>query len=184
MSLDLGQRLMKLRKNAGLTLRQLRDKTGIAASYLSNLERGRSSPTLATLHRILHALDTNLKSFFAVPEVGETAEGSIFRRHHMHAATDATRRYVFLFPPREDIKATMIEEYLLPSDEPPEFEVLECDSGGVILSGKLELEIEGEPPQTLCPGDSYYATAGKKGRGRCLGNEPVHMITLFVPPKY
>lgn len=183
MPLDLAHRLKKLRKKAGLTLRQLRDRTGIAPSHLSNLERGGGSPTLATLHRILHALDTNLETFFAAPEAAKV-EGTVFHRHDMHTATDAARRYVFLFPPRDDVKVSLLDEYLMPSEETPEFEVLECDSGGVILSGTLNLEIEGEPKQTLCPGDAYYATAGKKGRGWCLGPDPVHMITVFVPPKY
>lgn len=183
MPLELGHRLKKLRKREGLTLRQLCERCGIAPSYLSNLERGGSSPTLATLHKILHALDADLESFFATPEPA-TVEGTVFRRHEMRTATDASRRYVFLFPRHETIKITLIEEYLMPNEESPEFEVLECDSGGVILSGTLKLEIEGEEERTLCPGDAFYATAGKRGRGRCLGPEPVHMITVYVPPKY
>jgi len=180
---EMGARLKQIRAEGGLTLRQLGERCGIAASYLSNLERGGSSPTLATLTKILHALGSDLESFFANAPAGETA-GALFRRSEMRVATDMARRYTFLLPRRRDVKAQMLDEYLMPGESDPEFESLDCDVAGVLLSGTLELEIEGDAKHILCPGDSFYVAARTLHRGRCLGPEPAHLITIYVPPKY
>ena len=178
-----GQRLRELRNDAGMTLRAVCKSAGVALSYLSNLERGVSSPTLATLHRILHALGTDLEAFFSSPfEVAQ--EGCAFRRQEMRTAADATRRYTFMLPRRKDIKAEMLDEFMMAGESSPDFEVLECDIAGAIHSGTLELEVEGEEKHVLCAGDAFYVPRGKKHRGRCISSEPVHLTTIFVPPKY
>ncbi|MCY3784737.1 MAG: helix-turn-helix transcriptional regulator [Chloroflexi bacterium] len=48
------------RKHRGLTLRALAEETGIAASYLSEIERGRKPGSAAVLTRIAVALDTRI----------------------------------------------------------------------------------------------------------------------------
>ncbi len=163
----LGARLKRLRNQSGLTLREVAKLCGIAASYLSNLERGGSSPTLATLTKILHALGSDLESFFSEAN-GIEASGPVFRRNEMRVVSDASRRYTFLLPRRKDIKVELLDEYTMPGENDPEFESFACDVAGVLLSGSLELEIEGEENQVLCPGDSFYITAHKRHRGRCL----------------
>jgi transcriptional regulator with XRE-family HTH domain len=49
---DLGRRLRVARRGQGLTLRTLAGKTGFTEAYLSQVETGRVSPTLASLKRI------------------------------------------------------------------------------------------------------------------------------------
>ncbi len=172
-----------MRTRAGLSLRKLGERCGIAASYLSNLERGGSSPTLATLTKILHALESDLETFFSQAGEGKLT-GPVFRRSEMQVASDAKRRYTFVLPRRDDIKSQMLDEYIMPGESDPEVESLGCDVAGLLLSGTLELEIEGEAPQILCPGDGFHISAGTRHRGRCLGPEPAHIVTVYVPPKY
>jgi transcriptional regulator with XRE-family HTH domain len=161
----------------------LGERCGITASYLSSLERGRSSPTLATLTRILHALGSDLESFFS--EGGaHHASGPVYRRSDMRSASDSRRRYTFALPRREGIKIQLLDEYIAAGEEAPEFEVLGCDVSGVLLSGTLELEIDGQTPIVLYPGDAFYIPENTRHRGRCLGSEPAHLITVYVPPKY
>ncbi|RDI44053.1 helix-turn-helix domain-containing protein [Falsibacillus pallidus] len=50
--MKLGERLKSLRKSAGLTLAQLKDATGLSVSYLSDLERGRTNPSVKTLNKL------------------------------------------------------------------------------------------------------------------------------------
>lgn len=47
--MKLGQRLREYRKSAGLTLSQLKEKSSLSVSYLSDLERSRVNPSLKTL---------------------------------------------------------------------------------------------------------------------------------------
>jgi transcriptional regulator with XRE-family HTH domain len=180
---DTGSRLKALRQRNGLTLRALGKKAGIAPSYLSNLERNGSSPTLATLQRVLTALGASLEAFFAA-DGAPTEPGCVFRRERMRLASDAHRHYTFLLPRHQEIKAEIIEEYLLHGEKRPELERLSCDVAGVVLSGAIELEVEGEKKHFVRAGDAFYITAGRRHRGRCMSPESARLLTVFVPPRY
>jgi transcriptional regulator with XRE-family HTH domain len=56
-------RIRQYRKNRGLTLHELSEMTGIAASNLSAIELNKSSPTLNTLIRIAEAFDVRAGEF-------------------------------------------------------------------------------------------------------------------------
>ena len=58
-----GQRpLVAFRRHRGLTLRALAERTGIAVSYLSEIERGRKPGSVAALTRIAGALGTTVNT--------------------------------------------------------------------------------------------------------------------------
>ncbi len=52
----LGNRIRTFRRERGLTLGQLADKSGISASYLSTIERGLKKPSIPSLKQISEAL--------------------------------------------------------------------------------------------------------------------------------
>jgi transcriptional regulator with XRE-family HTH domain len=53
---ELGDKIKTLRKRAHLTLKVLAQKSNISISYLCDIEKGRSNPSLATLESIATAL--------------------------------------------------------------------------------------------------------------------------------
>jgi len=183
-SSSIGVRLRELRERAGMSLRDVCGKGGVAPSYLSNLERGGSSPTLAKLRKILVALGTDLESFFTEESDSGGHEEHVFRREHMRTAADASRRYTFLLPKRKDMQAEALEEYMLPGERKTEFEVLESSVFGVVLAGMVELEIEGKPKELVRTGDAFHVSAFTPHRGHCVSAEPARLITVFVPPTY
>lgn len=54
--MSLGGQLYALRREKGLTLRELGDKIGIPYSHISKIEHGRASPTIDTLNRICNGI--------------------------------------------------------------------------------------------------------------------------------
>lgn len=60
-----GITLKSLRKERKLTLKDLAAKTGVSISFLSQVERGKSSVTLESLKKIADALGVNPSVFFA-----------------------------------------------------------------------------------------------------------------------
>lgn len=56
--------MINARNRAGLTQKQLSEKTGIAQGDISKLESGSGNPSLKTLKRIADGLDMNLKIEF------------------------------------------------------------------------------------------------------------------------
>lgn len=53
----IGERIRDLRMSGGWSLRELADKSGIAASTLSSLERGQSMPTVGSLYKLSRAFE-------------------------------------------------------------------------------------------------------------------------------
>ena len=58
-----GERIRDRRKELGLNLRELAQKTNLTASFLSLVERGHNTPSLDSLRRITEALDVPLFYF-------------------------------------------------------------------------------------------------------------------------
>jgi transcriptional regulator with XRE-family HTH domain len=173
---DVGNRLRIHRLQAHLSMRELARRAGIAVSYLSNLEAGRLSPSLAMLRKVLVGLGTDLEPFFAnSPAI---PEGHVFRLQQMRRVTDGSRSYTFILPPRPDIRLIMFDEVLF-AGEDPQFESLTGDLAGYVLTGELILEMKGEPRETLQPGDAFYLPAGRPLRGWCGGNaDSVRLVTV------
>ncbi|MGB5945383.1 helix-turn-helix domain-containing protein [Paenisporosarcina sp.] len=66
-----GNRLKNLRKERNLTLKYLAEKTGVSISFLSQVERGKSSVTLESLKKIADALGVNPSIFFGKDDLQE-----------------------------------------------------------------------------------------------------------------
>ena len=182
METDVGQRIQILRKRCGLSIRQLAALAKVTPGIISCIERGKSSPSIAMLQKILSALGTTLTTFFS----GEKSEqdGPVFLRENMQAISDENRNYTIVFTKRPDIHVEMFDENIYPAKHRPPVEKLKCDVAGYIISGSLTLEIEGQKKQTLRPGDAFYVPKGQEHRGYAGGDKPVRLVTVYHPAKY
>lgn len=59
-----GHKIKELRQKKKLTQRQVARKAGISNTYLSDIETGRTNPSLKTLVKIADALDVECTMFF------------------------------------------------------------------------------------------------------------------------
>ncbi len=59
-----GGRLRERRSAAGLTLKQLANRTGLSVSLISQIELGKSAASMSTLHKLATALQIRMTSFF------------------------------------------------------------------------------------------------------------------------
>lgn len=58
------QAIIDARKESGLTQKELSERTGIAQSDISKLERGNANPSLRTLQRLAEGMGMRLKIEF------------------------------------------------------------------------------------------------------------------------
>ncbi|MEO5989118.1 MAG: XRE family transcriptional regulator [Candidatus Eisenbacteria bacterium] len=82
---ELGRRIRKLRLDRRMTLKQVEDSCGLSATHLSEIERGRTSPTIGALVRIARALERDASFFIESEEREEVA--SYLREQQNHAST-------------------------------------------------------------------------------------------------
>lgn len=152
-----GERLRKLRKDKSLTLSQLAKRVERSVGYLSQIERGISSPKLKDLVAISVALDVPLATVLPEsegveagrPEQSVSQEGS---RRRMAAEGITTEALTPTAVPNFDFMRSVIAPGAStlfkqsPNDGSVEF--------GYIVSGTLELNVNGTKAH-LKAGDSY-----------------------------
>ncbi|MDF1500749.1 MAG: helix-turn-helix transcriptional regulator [Anaerolineales bacterium] len=63
--MKLGERIRELRHQKGETLLELGDGAGLSVSYLSDLERGRTSPSMQTLQALADHFELTVTDFLA-----------------------------------------------------------------------------------------------------------------------
>lgn len=64
----IGARLRAIRKEQRVSQVELALMSGASNSFISDIERGRTEPSIAMLARILEPLDVTLGEFFTVPD--------------------------------------------------------------------------------------------------------------------
>jgi XRE family transcriptional regulator, regulator of sulfur utilization len=67
----LGPELKRLREASGISLRTLAERAGFSPSFISQVENGQVSPSIASLEQIAATLNVTLADFFATPDTSE-----------------------------------------------------------------------------------------------------------------
>jgi transcriptional regulator with XRE-family HTH domain len=70
---ELGKRIKKIRESKHLTLKNIEAAASISATHISEIERGKTSPTLGALVRISKALGKNPSYFIEEQELGDVS---------------------------------------------------------------------------------------------------------------
>jgi transcriptional regulator with XRE-family HTH domain len=109
----LGARVRALREAMDLSLRDLAQRSGVSAPMLSQVERGETSPTVQTAHRIAHGLELRLSQLLRLDEEGAV---TIVRAGEARAgpASDRTHAYEILTPPLPGQRAELSRHTLAP----------------------------------------------------------------------
>lgn len=66
---NLGARLREVRLRSGQSLREIARQLGVSPSFVSQLENGKSQPSVATLYSLAQLLDVSIDELFAVEGV-------------------------------------------------------------------------------------------------------------------
>jgi len=154
---ELGRRIKAVRVQRGLTLKEVEARSGVSMTHTSQIERGKTSPTIGALEKLARALDKTLPFFVEDRAVNEV---SITRK---------TERS----PVRQDRNGIQIESLTggITGGNLQFFHVALPEGGketkrrehhgeecAVVLRGAIEVSI-GEERHTLRAGDSIHFNA-------------------------
>ncbi len=180
--LGLGTRIRALRQSRRLTLRTVADRAGVTESFLSQVERDVTSPSIATVGRIAHALDVSIAQLFAEePITGRVVRREARRRvaypglksiDEFLTANMAGRLQVIMST-IEPGGGTGEEPYSHDSDE----EVV------VIIAGVLDLWVADEH-YVLREGDAIQFPSRLPHWNMNRGTAPVTVLFCLTPPSY
>ncbi|MCA9756367.1 MAG: cupin domain-containing protein [Candidatus Eisenbacteria bacterium] len=175
----LGRRIRRIRQEKNLTLKQIESKVGVSATHISEIERGKTSPTIGALEKIASALDVPPSHLIDVPPVAKLES-----RH------------------RADLPSLLMREGAIRlqsvtnRDASSEMSIFfaTIDGSGVVdpvaghrgeefcyvLEGFLEVSVSGQP-HVLRRGDSIHFKASQSHHIRNLSPEPVRTLWAVRP---
>ena len=176
----IGNKLKSLREKIQLSLRELGEKTGLSASFLSQLELGQVSPSLASLENIATALNVNITYFFD----DQTKPDTIVMRKDDRKRIFSQGSKAIIQPLAYEISKKKIEPFMLivevggESGEHP-YSSRHEEEFGIVLQGKIRFTLE-EKEYILESGDSVYFNSTKPHRWKNIGKKEA-IIILVIP---
>lgn len=175
-----GQRIRQLRLAHDLSSKQLAVRSGLTASYLSRIENGKVSPTVATLGKVVQAMGETFGSLFgdAQPE-GPVVRARDRRPLHSHGVDDYrvtpswASRLVVVESVIQAGQASGSEPHSHPGDE-------ECV---LVLDGQLTVWLD-DREFRLDAGDSASYLCRLPHRWRNPGRRDSRVLWIITPAIY
>ena len=183
---DVGSRLKTLRNAAGFSQRQLAEAARVPHGQVSMIETNRSSPSVASLRKILGGLGISMAEFF---EPEEAAEDQVFFAAHefsdltsalyadatgrleLRQVGDARRRGLQIlherYAPGADTGETLLEH--------------EASEGGIVISGEIEVTV-GAQRRVLHAGEAYLFDSRQPHRFRNISDVEAVVVSACTPP--
>lgn len=179
---ELGRRIKQERLRRGLTLKDIEAKVGISATHLSEVERGKSSPTVGVLEKIARALGTRsalLIDAAAGAPVSHTSPGK--RRAVLDEdGTVRTESLSNSFPGSEvSILIKTYQPNVVRTNQPRAHEGEEFLH---ILDGELKVTV-GEETFALVTGDSIHFKSTRPHAYENPGSAPC-VVFMATCPRY
>jgi transcriptional regulator with XRE-family HTH domain len=178
----IGARVRALREAMDLSLRDLAERSGVSAPMLSQVERGETSPTLATAERIAAGLDLSLSQLLRLDEQG--GHVLVIRAGERRVRTRRGHHTEELTPPLPGQRADVSEHRLEPgastgtAGDPPMHEPGARETA-VVLDGAVTLLIDDER-HDLESGDSVTFDADLPHNFTNQGEAPARFLAVVA----
>lgn len=179
---ELGRKLKQERLRRGLTLKDVENRVGISATHLSEVERGKSSPTVGVLDKIAKALGTRsalLLELASGRALSHTRPGE--RRAVLsEEGSVRTESLSDSFPGAEI--SMLLKTYTWAPDRPMRPRAHEGEEFVYVLQGRLKVFV-GEEEYLLEEGDSIHFKSTQPHAFQI--DEPEGCVTLMATsPRY
>lgn len=181
--LAVGVAIRGLRRQQGLSLRELSQRCGLSVGFLSQVERGLASPALTSVHVIARALGTDMSRLFSLPAPREAAPAP-----YLHRGTDGDgtviqssgRIYSLLSGRASDLALEPMLVTIPPGSADDEPYSHDREEFAYILSGSLRYLMNGQEYR-LHPGDSIHFRSTVPHAIANDGEVPVVAVWVITP---
>jgi transcriptional regulator with XRE-family HTH domain len=174
-----GVRLHKRRTELQLTLRDLAEKTNLTASFLSQLERGLTNPSLKSLQRISDAL--NVPMLFFMPEKPNLSPVVRADDRSKLDLDDARVLYELLTPDLTGSLEVLIGTITGDCQNIARKLPVETEEVIFVLEGKLLVGLNDKDYQ-LNTGDSIRFNGSELVSLSCAGSGKTRWLSVITPP--
>lgn len=182
MEVDLGARIRRLRRAQGLTLRALAERAGVTESFLSQVERGVASPSVASVQRIARGLSLSIAQLFTTAEGAGRVVRATERRRIAYPGLRAVDEFL---TPAEATRLQLILATVEPGggtgDEPYTHD--SDEEVVLVLDGELDLWVADEHYR-LEAGDAITYSSRLPHWNVNRGKSAARVLFCITPPSF
>jgi transcriptional regulator with XRE-family HTH domain len=183
--LDIGHKLRTIRKQRGLSQRELAARAGLTNGTISLIEKNRTSPSVASLKSLLDAIPISMAEFFSTLEDIDTPK-VFYRAGEFTEVTPGLPGQVSLrqLGDAEHHSLQVLHETYPPgADTGEELLVHEGEEAGIVIRGAIEVTVNGAA-EILREGDGYLFDSTLPHRFRNIGEETCIVVSACTPPSF
>ncbi|MBJ2124817.1 helix-turn-helix domain-containing protein [Flavobacterium sp. IB48] len=178
--LEISKRIKQYRTEKGFTLQELADLSGVTKGMISQIENGRSIPSLTVLLSIVTALQVNLSEFFK--DISQEEELVIIKRKDTYDQFQKEGSNGFLYERflTRTIKNSTVDIVFLTLEPNSYRDQVTTDAYEYkyILSGEVDYLIANET-YTLTEGDSLFFDGRLKHVPINKSSKPCKMLIVY-----
>lgn len=182
--MEVGARIRKIRKSAGLTIDELSRQTGLSKAYISQVETAKASPSLQTVKKICSELNVSPAILFEDPE----ADCVVLRKSRQKVLQFESVKDEDVFTKTINIlseqnkKLELVQIVLSPGNTAgdhahPGEEIF------FVLEGEVTIT-HGDEEHILHAGDSVHIESQRTHKLYNHGSSPVKFISARTPPGF
>jgi len=153
-----GQRIRDLRRSRKLSLETIAARTDLSIGFLSQIERGLSSPSLRVLATIADVLGIGIAGLFGAAETAAAGSDAIVTREQQRAELNLWRTGIskqLLSPSGSEGRLNLFLVHMEPGGSTgDELYTHDGEEAGLVLEGEMILTVDAES-WTLRTGDSF-----------------------------
>ena len=175
-----GAAIRAVREKRQLSMREVATRAGISQPFLSQIERGQSMPSMITVYRLAETLDVTPGELLPTSTESKVTvvRGDEGRLLPVVDRADAALGRVLVFSTDENLQ---IIEYKIERDQ---YIGEWFQSPGLlavyVVSGQLDVEIEGAGDYRIGTGDLISHPAPLRHRWLLVDNQPAHVLMVIT----
>lgn len=188
--MDIGGKLRAVREARGMSQRDLAGRAGLTGAAISLIERNESSPSVASLKRLLDAIPMTMSEFFneveedgtpkyfftsdefteiSPQDAGLSATARVSLRQLGDASKHSLQVLHEVYPPGADTGAELLSH--------------DGEEAGVVIEGIVEVSVA-DQVRVLNPGDGYIFDSRLPHRFRNIGDGRCVIVSACTPPSF
>ena len=177
-----GQRIRDLRRSRKLSLEAIAARTDLSIGFLSQIERGLSSPSLRVLATIADVLGVGIAGLFGANETAATGSDAIVTREQQRAELNLWRTGIskqLLSPSGSEGRLNLFLVHMEPGGSTgDEMYTHDGEEAGLVIEGEMILTVDAES-WTLKQGDSFRFASRRPHRFSNLSGK-AKAVVLWV----
>jgi transcriptional regulator with XRE-family HTH domain len=158
MDVAVGQRIRELRRTRAMSLETVAARTDLSIGFISQIERGLSSPSLRVLATLADVLGVGIAGLFGAKENNSAAPDAIVTRQRQRAKLNLWRTGIskqLLSPAGSEGRLNLFLVHMEPGGSTgDELYTHDGEEAGLVIEGEMKLTVDAES-WTLKQGDSF-----------------------------